>query len=50
MDAGVKMIKLVNDPCFGKKHEQMPLCQSCWIKNSCLISYRNGDGKKAKRK
>ncbi len=37
----VKMIKLVEDPCFGKKHEQIPQCQHCWIKNSCLVSFRN---------
>jgi hypothetical protein len=37
----VKMLKLVNDPCFGKKHELIEQCTQCWIKQSCLVSFRN---------
>jgi hypothetical protein len=37
----VKMIKLADDPCFGKHYEKNPQCTSCWIKNSCLVSFRN---------
>lgn len=37
----VKMMKLAEDPCFGKKHETLPDCAHCWIKNSCLVSFRN---------
>lgn len=37
----VKMIKLANDPCFGKKHDLIADCPTCWIKESCLISFRN---------
>lgn len=36
-----KMFKLVNDPCFGQKHEQLSECEGCWIKNSCCVSFRN---------
>lgn len=37
----VKMIKLVEDPCFGQHYEKIQDCQHCWIKNSCLVSFRN---------
>lgn len=37
----VKLVKLVNDPCFGKKHELIDQCQACWIKQACLITFRN---------
>ncbi|MEM4263281.1 MAG: hypothetical protein QW666_00085 [Candidatus Woesearchaeota archaeon] len=37
----VKMLKLVNDPCFGKKYEQHCQCEQCWIKPSCLVCFRN---------
>lgn len=38
---GVKMLKLVNDPCFGKKYDLIDQCGSCWIKQSCLVCFRN---------
>jgi len=37
----VKFLKLVEDPCFGKKYEQIQQCPDCWIKKSCLIRFRN---------
>jgi hypothetical protein len=37
----IKMIKLADDPCFGKKHELLPQCVHCWVKNSCLVAFRN---------
>jgi hypothetical protein len=36
-----KMLKMADDPCFGKKHDQLPQCGNCWIKNSCHVAYRN---------
>ena len=36
-----KIVKFSNDPCFGQKHEQMRQCNCCWIKKSCVISFRN---------
>jgi hypothetical protein len=37
----VKICKEVDDPCFGKKYEGCLQCQKCWIKNSCLVCFRN---------
>jgi hypothetical protein len=39
--SAVKMVKLVKDPCFGKKYEQHCQCEQCWIKPSCLVCFRN---------
>lgn len=36
-----KMLKMVQDPCFGKKYEKHEQCPTCWIKKSCLITFRN---------
>jgi len=37
----VKMLKLVTDPCFGQKYLQQEICLSCWVKQSCFITFRN---------
>jgi len=37
----VKMLKYVNDPCFGEKYLQHDQCEECWVKNSCFIRFRN---------
>ncbi len=37
----VKFLKFVNDLCFGKKYKQIDQCENCWIKQSCLVSFRN---------
>jgi len=35
------MFKLVEDPCYAKKYEQIEQCQRCWIKGSCQVAYKN---------
>ncbi len=42
----IKIVKFVEDPCFGASYEKIPQCTCCWIKKACLICYRNGVGKK----
>ncbi len=37
----VKLYKLVDDPCFGLKHDIIDQCTACWIKKSCATKYRN---------
>lgn len=37
----IKMIKFADDPCFGKKYEQIEQCKNCWIKKACFVSFRN---------
>ncbi len=37
----VKMFKLAEDPCFGKKFETHEQCPACWIKQSCFVTFRN---------
>jgi len=36
-----KFLKLQDDPCFGKKHEQIDQCRQCFVKQSCLVTFRN---------
>lgn len=36
-----KMLKMVNDPCFGQNYEKEDQCPGCWIKKSCFAVYRN---------
>ncbi len=40
-DSEVKMLKFVEDPCFGQKHKQCEGCEKCWIKQACLVAFRN---------
>ncbi|MFH0978669.1 MAG: hypothetical protein V1837_05185 [Candidatus Woesearchaeota archaeon] len=37
----VKMFKLKEDPCYGKKYELIEQCKRCWIKNACSTAYKN---------
>ncbi|MEK6960805.1 MAG: hypothetical protein AABX47_06530 [Nanoarchaeota archaeon] len=37
----VKLFKLVDDPCFGVKHQSITQCQSCWIHKACSTKFRN---------
>jgi hypothetical protein len=36
-----KFFKLQNDPCFGKNYDQIEQCQRCFLKQSCLVTFRN---------
>ena len=42
----IKMVKLVDDKCFGVSHEQIDQCELCWVKNSCAVMFRNSQPKK----
>ncbi|MFT4303666.1 MAG: hypothetical protein ACMXYG_03810 [Candidatus Woesearchaeota archaeon] len=39
--AKVKMVKYVDDECYGEKFKQIPACPSCWIANSCESTYKS---------
>ncbi|MEK6822187.1 MAG: hypothetical protein AABY13_00020 [Nanoarchaeota archaeon] len=36
-----KILKMANDPCFGLKHDQLESCPSCFLRESCLVCFRN---------
>ncbi|MCB9359409.1 hypothetical protein H6503_05740 [Candidatus Woesearchaeota archaeon] len=36
-----KMVKNVNDECYGEKFEQIEDCPSCWIRTSCGATYKS---------
>ncbi|MBS3175918.1 hypothetical protein J4457_01645 [Candidatus Woesearchaeota archaeon] len=37
----VKLVKFVEDPCFGEKHNLVEQCKACWIKKSCSVKFKN---------
>ncbi|MDP7646759.1 MAG: hypothetical protein QGH82_01615 [Candidatus Woesearchaeota archaeon] len=41
MSNPIKMLKLEEDPCFGRDHEGIDQCEQCWLKKSCFASFRN---------
>lgn len=37
----LKMLKLKDDTCYGKKYGQIEQCSRCWIKTPCLAVFKN---------
>lgn len=36
-----KILKMQEDPCFGTQHQKLPGCMGCFIRQSCLVCFRN---------
>lgn len=37
----IKMSKLQDDPCYGKKYNQIEQCKACWVINPCERVFNN---------
>jgi len=36
-----KMVKNLEDDCFGEKYDSIEQCEACWVKASCLAKFKN---------
>lgn len=41
MDSGTKIIKFVDDECFGMKFNQLDACKRCWLRFACSIKQKH---------
>lgn len=44
----IKMLKLLDDPCYGLKYKQIEQCEACWIEDACHMRYKNFKAKEQK--
>ena len=40
-----KMVKYIDDPCFGIEYDKLEQCDNCWVKKSCFVKYKNSKNK-----